>query len=87
MRHTAKSEKVVHYTLCMPENASPDEQERFRIAREIRGMIGVLGENVAQWAREWGVSRSSIWNVIDGRYKSARLRELIENRLKRTFWK
>ncbi|MDY0164418.1 hypothetical protein [Desulfobotulus sp.] len=86
MKGSAKPAKKMRCTLYLPTDSGPHEEERFRIAREIRGTIGILGENVAQWAREWGVSRSSIWNVIDGRYKSARMQKLIEDRLKRKFW-
>ncbi|BBO78605.1 hypothetical protein DSCW_60220 [Desulfosarcina widdelii] len=52
----------------------------------IRVMAMVADQNMALWARELGVSRQYIYQVVKGTRKNQRIRSHIEKRLGETFW-
>lgn len=76
----------VTYTLYLNGDESPDEIKALLIARRIKTLVARKNENMSDWARDLGVSRQFIYQVVRGRKKTAHVRAYIEERLGRTFW-
>ncbi|MBW2090937.1 MAG: hypothetical protein JRI34_02285 [Deltaproteobacteria bacterium] len=80
-----KKSKVT-YTLYVEDSETPDEIQRKLLARRIKVLAMMQGENMAGWARELGVSRQAIYHVVEGRRETQRIRRYIEERIGQEFW-
>ena len=81
-----KENIFVRGTLYFYSNQEAEERNKILTSRRIKALVALNGINIAEWAREMGVTRGAFYNVIDGRDKSSRIRQFIEERLEHTFW-
>lgn len=81
-----KRKRKITYTLFVDDRDDNGSIERKLTARLIRSIAVRKGENMADWARELGVTRQYISQVVSGRRRPAEIRAFIERRLGQTFW-
>lgn len=85
-KDTLKKNVRVACTLYISREHTSQEIKRILTARKIKAVVALKGANVAEWARDLGVTRAAFYHVIDGRDRSDRIRRVIEERLEQTFW-
>lgn len=84
-QETEKKTKVT-YTLFVNESETPGEIECKLLARRIRALVVMQGENMSEWARDLGVTPQAFYHVVAGRRGTPRIRRVIEDRLGQKFW-
>ena len=75
----------VTYTFYTDRN-DPTRMDRLSTAKRIRMAAFAADQNMAAWARELGVSRQFVSQVVNGARKTQRVRDFIEGRIGETFW-
>ena len=75
----------VTYTF-FTDRSDPTYMDQPSIALRVRMVALAADEKMAAWARELGVSRQFISQVVNGARKTQRVRDFIEGRLGETFW-
>jgi len=78
--------KAVTYTLFVNADDSEEMIRRKLLARRIKHLAFLQNEVMAAWAREIGVSRSAIAQVVSGKRATPRIRRLIEQKLGQQVW-
>lgn len=64
----------------------PEEIEKKMISKKISLLVEFHDENMADWAREMGISRQAIYHVKEGRRDTRHIRQFIEDRLGQRLW-
>jgi len=80
-----KKSKVT-YTLHVNESETPDRILQKLSAKRIKILAMMMDENMAEWARQLGVSRQAIYQVVEGQRRNPRIRKIIEQRLGVKIW-
>jgi hypothetical protein len=80
-----KAKRKVTYTFYT-DGTDSNRIDTLAVARRIRMAALAAGETMAGWARELGVSRQFVYQVVNGTRKSQRVRDFIQARLKEIFW-
>ena len=76
----------VTYTLEVNESETPDGISQKLLAKRIKVLAIIMDENMAEWARQLGISRQAIYQVVEGQRRNPRIRKFIEQRLSMKIW-
>ena len=80
-----KKSKVT-YTLYVSELETSDAISQKLSAKRIKILAMMMDENLAEWARQLGVSRQAVYQVVEGQRRNPRIRKIIEQRLGVKIW-
>ena len=80
-----KKSKVT-YTLYVSELETSDAISQKLSAKRIKILAMMMDENLAEWARQLGVSRQAVYQVVEGQRRNPRIRKFIEQRLSMKIW-
>lgn len=78
--------KKITYTIEVAHNETPKSVAKKLIGKRIKMSAMMKGEIMARWARELGVSRQKVNNVVHGYTKHKYIRDFIQKRLNEIFW-
>ena len=80
-----KKSKVT-YTLYVSELETSDAISQKLSAKRIKILAMMMDENLAEWARQLGVSRQAVYQVVEGQRRNPRILKIIEQRLGVKIW-
>jgi hypothetical protein len=79
------AKRKITYTF-FTDSTDSRQVDTMATAKRIRMAALTEDEKMAKWARELGVSRQFVYQVVNGTRKNQRVRDFIEARLNTIFW-
>lgn len=86
MTQEKQKKTKVTYTLFVNDSETPGEIQRKLLARRIRVLTVMQGQNMSEWANALGITPQAVYHVVAGRRGTPRIRLFIEDRLGQKIW-